>query len=87
MSISAATFIASFPPIQSAIKITGDGNGMRLQLDVPETEMGEAVKVLAWRECALKITIEPLENSVKQRDHIGRKTGNNKQPKWETKEG
>jgi len=54
-----ATFLASFPAIQSAIKIYGDRQGMRLQFDVPESEMGEAVKLLMWRECILKVTIEP----------------------------
>lgn len=54
-----AKFLASFPAIQSAIKIYGDKQGMRLQLDVPESEMGEAVKVLLWREKVLTITIEP----------------------------
>lgn len=53
----AVTFLASFPSIQSAIKIGPDG--MRIQLDVPETEMGSAVQLLAWREVVLKVTIEP----------------------------
>jgi hypothetical protein len=28
-------------------------------LDVPESEMGEAVKLLMWRQMALRITVEP----------------------------
>ena len=59
MSDEPATFLAAFPAIQSAIKIYGDRQGMRLQFDVPESEMGEAVKLLMWRECILKVTIEP----------------------------
>lgn len=51
------TFLASFPPIQSAIKIGQDG--MRLQFDVPETEMAEAVKLLAMRDVVLKVTVQP----------------------------
>lgn len=66
MSKDKATFQASFPPIQSAIKISGDGDGMRLQLDVPESEMGEAVSVLAWRKSGLLVTIEPVINERKQ---------------------
>jgi hypothetical protein len=49
-------FIASFPDIQSAIKVGGDG--MRIQLDVPESEMGNALGIMAWRRKALKITVE-----------------------------
>ena len=52
------TFLASFPPIQSAIKIAGNGDGMRIQLDIPESEMAQAVQLLALRECVLKVTVE-----------------------------
>ena len=52
-----AQFLAYFPPIQSAIKVGPDG--MRVQLDVPESEMAQAVKMLAWRQCVLKVTVEP----------------------------
>ncbi len=54
-----ATFLAAFPTIQSAIKIYGDRQGMRIQFDIPESEMGEAVKLLAWREQVLEITVRP----------------------------
>ena len=54
-----ATFLAAFPAIQTAIKIHGSGNGMRIQLDIPETEMGEAAKLLLWREQVLVVTIGP----------------------------
>lgn len=55
------SFAAAFPPIQSAIKITGDGGGMRIQLDIPESEMAEAVKLMLYRQVPLKITVEPYE--------------------------
>lgn len=55
--VESATFLASFPPIQSAIKIGQDG--MRLQFDVPETQMGQALKLLAWRDVVLQVTIQP----------------------------
>jgi len=51
-------FLASFPPIQSAIKIYGSNDGMRIQLDIPESEMGQAVQLLALRDKVLKVTIE-----------------------------
>jgi hypothetical protein len=54
-------FVAAFPSIQSAIKITGDGNGMRIQLDIPETEMGQAARLLLMREKVLKVTVELAE--------------------------
>lgn len=50
-------FLATIPDIQSAIKIGRDG--MRLQLDVPECELGEALQVLKWRGVVLQVTIEP----------------------------
>ncbi len=53
------TFLASFPPIQSAIKVYGHANGMRIQLEIPESEMGKAVNILAWREMVLRVTIGP----------------------------
>jgi hypothetical protein len=59
------TFKASMPPIQSAVKISGNGDGMRIQLDIPETEMGNAVQLLAMREKVLKVTIEVEERGKK----------------------
>lgn len=50
------TFLASFPAIQSAIKV-GD-TGMRFQLDVPESEMGNAIPLIAMRDKVLRVTIE-----------------------------
>lgn len=55
-----ATFSATLPPILSAVRISGDG-GCRIMLDVPESEMGEAVKLLMWRQMPLRVTVEPLE--------------------------
>lgn len=50
------TFLASFPPIQSAIKIGQDG--MRIQFDIPETEMASAVRLLALRDVVLRVTVQ-----------------------------
>lgn len=57
-----AVFLASLPPIQSAIKIGQDG--MRVQLDIPESEMGEAVKLLQWRDVVLQVVINPHSREV-----------------------
>ena len=54
-----ATFRASIPPIMSGIKTGGDG--MRIQFDVPESDMGEAIKLVLMRGKVLKITVEPQE--------------------------
>jgi len=60
MVTESATFVATLPPLLSAIRISGDG-GCRIMLDIPETEMGEAMKLLLWREQALRITVAPEE--------------------------
>lgn len=69
------TFLASMPPIQSAIRVTGDGAGMRLQIDIPETEMGEAVKLLLYRQVPFKVTIEPYEQENSQTGTIAGTAG------------
>lgn len=51
-----ATFKATIPNIMSGIKTGGDG--MRVQFDIPESDMGEAVKLLAMRGMVLRITVE-----------------------------
>ena len=53
-----ATFTATLPPIMSALRFSGDG-GRRIMLDVPESEMGEAVKLLMWRQMPLRVTVGP----------------------------
>lgn len=58
-----ATFRASIPPIMSGIKTGGDG--MRVQFDIPESDIGEAVKLLAMRGQVLLVTVEAVENSRK----------------------
>lgn len=67
--MSKATFLATFSPIQSAIKIYGDETGARVQLEIPESEMGEAAKLLLMRGKVLKITVEVVKNS---REYGGR---------------
>jgi hypothetical protein len=55
--MDAIKFLASFPDIQSAIKIGRDS--MRIQLDIPESEVQEAVKLLALRDVVLRVEIKP----------------------------
>ena len=63
MGIDRAEFLATFPAIQSAIKIYGDLQGMRVQLEIPEDQMAEAVKLLQWRGVVLKVIVEPEPTS------------------------
>ena len=58
MSETKITFMASMPPIDSALRFSGAGNGARLQLDIPENQMEHAAWLLAMRQCRLIVTIE-----------------------------
>jgi hypothetical protein len=60
-----ATFRATIPPIMSGIKTGGDG--MRVQFDVPESDMGEAVKLLAMRGMVLRVTVEQYKRDDDER--------------------
>lgn len=51
------TFLASMPDVLSQMKIGTDG--MRIQLDVPESELANALPLVKWRDRVLKVTIEP----------------------------
>ncbi len=63
-----ATFDASIPPIMTGIKTGGDG--MRVQFDIPENQMGEGAKLLAMRGKRLKVTVEVIHN---EQENAGRK--------------
>lgn len=58
-----AIFLAYLPPIQSAIKISGNGDGARVQFDIPETSMAGFIAVMGMRECQLQITVEVIEKA------------------------
>ena len=62
-----ATFRASFPPVLSAIRMAGDG-GMRIMLDVPETDMPEALKLLMWKGSVLRVTVGPEQKGESRVD-------------------
>lgn len=51
-------FIASLPPIQSAISISGNGDGARIKLDIPQSEMAAIIQLQLMQGKALKITVE-----------------------------
>ena len=58
-----AVFTATFPGTQSAISMHGNG-GMRIQLEIPDSELGQAALLLMWRNKNLKVTVEPVEEKV-----------------------
>lgn len=61
MGKESATFEATLPPILSAVKVSGDG-GLRIQLDVPQTDEADALRLLLWRERVLRVTVEPVDD-------------------------
>ena len=62
MPSTSIEFLANLPSIQSSIRIGQDG--ARIQIDVPESELSKILPLLMWRDRALKITIEPMENGL-----------------------
>lgn len=48
-------FLASFPDIQGQLKIGKDG--CRIALDVPESELAQALRLVLWRDRVLKVTV------------------------------
>jgi len=49
-------FLASIAPLQSAMTIAADG-GMRVKLDIPESELRQIKRLMALRGKVLKVTI------------------------------
>jgi len=54
-------FYASLPPLQSAISLDGRGDGGRVKLDVPRSDVQALLLLQAWADCLLKVTIELAE--------------------------
>ena len=55
------TFLAHFPAIQSAIRVGDDG--MRIQLQIPESELEQALWLIGMREQVLEITVKVVEKT------------------------
>ena len=55
--LNEAVFLFTFPPIQSAIKIHGEG-GARLILDIAETDLAGFLPALVFRGRKLRVTLE-----------------------------
>jgi hypothetical protein len=56
------TFLACLPDVLSQMKIGKDG--MRLQLEVPESDLAEALKLVLWRDKVLKVTMTPEDKPL-----------------------
>ena len=52
------TFRASLPPIQSAINLDGRGDGARIKLDVPRSDVDAILELQRWSERELVVTVE-----------------------------
>ena len=64
-------FIASFPNIQSAIRVSGDG-GARILLDIPESELPAIARLLLMRGKAINVTVEDIPpNDAKKKTKRG----------------
>ena len=51
-------FIASLPPIQSAINIDGQGNGARIKLDIPASELIYVIALQKYIGESFRVVIE-----------------------------
>ena len=53
------TFTAHVPNTQTAIQFHG-GGGMRMQLEIPDDQLGNTVRIIEMRDWELKVTIEAM---------------------------
>ena len=74
-------FRASFPAIQTAIKRHGSGDGMRIQLEIPECDVPKAVALLALVQERLMVTIE-LDKQTGSNGKPKLEKGSKRQPEW-----
>ncbi len=54
------SFVASLPPIQSAINVSGHGDGARVKMDIPQSEMAAVLNLQLLCGQVFKVTIEPV---------------------------
>jgi len=61
-------FIASLPPIQSAISLDGQGDGARIKLDIPRSYVREVLQLQRMTGKQIKITAEVMQDTDKGED-------------------
>jgi len=54
------TFTASLPPIQSAINLDGQGDGARIKLDIPRSDIEAVLRLQGLSGQAFRVTIEAI---------------------------
>ena len=62
IQIDKIEFIASLPPIASAIQISGQGDGAILKLDIPASELYSIVQLQLLAGKVFKVTIETIKD-------------------------
>lgn len=76
MKDESVTFRASIAPLQSACTIASDG-GARIKIDVPETDIEQVYRLLAWRGQELKITVKVSRSVTYGTTEATRRTARN----------
>lgn len=66
-------FRAFIPPILSGIRTGGDS--MRITLDIPESDVGDAVALIALRDTPLRITVEVDGSPVATKSKAAKESG------------
>lgn len=61
METRQVTFRAVLPNVQSAISISGNGDGARVKLDIPQEDLAQAITLALFQGQLLKVTIESVE--------------------------
>ena len=54
--------IASFPPITGAIKLDGQGDGARLSIDIPRTEIKKVPKLYGLMGNVFEVIFKPIKD-------------------------
>lgn len=54
--VGSVQFLASIPPLQSALQISGDGGG-RLKLDFDDSQTEAVLALLGWRGQLIEVTV------------------------------
>jgi len=62
MKVEKLEFIASLPPIASAIQISGLGDGAIIKLDIPASELYSIVQLQLLAGKVFKVTIEEIKD-------------------------
>lgn len=64
------SFLASLPPIQSAMSVSGNGDGMRIKLDISEDQVPHAIKLMLLANKLFKVTIEEVDDGPEKHRKI-----------------